>query len=164
MMANTQIMIVLALAALTAAAAGCVGPNDVPQPAPSVDQMVVQADLLSGSGGAGGIAGLQATVYFFRNGQAMPVTVEGGLELAVYEGVVSHDALAEARPFKLVRLTSRELGQYVGKSMVGWGYRVPAIWGKDAPAASAVTLVTRYLPARGPIVSGAPVTISLSAR
>lgn len=107
--------------------------------------------------------GLQVRVLFFRRGRALPVTVSGMLEFALYEGNVARDTPA-AQPFHTWRFSDRQLTGYLTRAPAGWGYGMPLAWGSRAPGTGTVTLVGKYISPDGRALLSAPVAIAIEPK
>jgi len=168
--ARVTILVPAALVLLTAVW-GCNGPAGKvsavpPRAVEQVDQIdVYAAPVAVNWDGRPGPDGIDVRVYLYQYARNLPVLVKGALEFAVYEGVVGADDIGRARPFRRWALDAEQLEQFLGRSMVGWGYNIRLPWAPAAaPATSSVTLAARYVPTAGRSVPAAPVTIATESR
>jgi hypothetical protein len=111
-----------------------------------------------------GADGLQMQVNFFRQDEALSVTVRGSLELTLYEGKLRPEQLAAARPLRTWRFEGAELSTYCGKSAFGWGYAMRLPWGASPPPGANATLGSRYTSPGGRVVAGRPIIVPLGPR
>jgi hypothetical protein len=131
------------------ALAGCTPPAPRP-PAPTVrvDNITMLAmPALVNLDGLPGPDGLRVdALYFFRADKPEPLPIAGTLEFRLYEGVVRRSNLGEATPLHTWRFSGERLQRSLRLKGVGWGYQMILPWEDDgpSPAASSVTLVSRY--------------------
>lgn len=159
----------LLVPALCAGLAGCNSAASIsatPPPAVGqVDSILVQTlPAAVNWDGQPGPDGLEARVYLFQYDRKLPVAAKGTLEFTVYEGILRAEGIAEAKPFYSWRFDGETLKEHLTRSAVGWGYTVRLGWGAAAPAASAVTLLSRYLPPEGRPIVARPITLATGPR
>jgi predicted small secreted protein len=104
--------------------------------------------------------GFEVAVWFFVNDQPAPVLVSGRVEILMFDGVVSPDALPAATPLHVWNFPGDRLGPFAGRvPLVGWGYNFGLLeWGDDAPTQNRVTVLVRYTAGPRPVYS-APQTV-----
>jgi len=106
--------------------------------------------------------GLQASVLFFLRARPLPVTVSGTVELLLFDGRVGRAEAETVKPLLVCTFRGDDLPKHLRRMRAGWGYSFVLPWGKQAPAAPAVTLAVRYLPPEGPPLYSQPVSIPLA--
>ena len=157
------------LAATLAAGCGDLGKVKVsswpPRPVTKVDEIIFRLtpptalnwDDLPGPDG------FQVQVHFFQVDRPLPVTIDGALDIALFEGRPSPDQLAEGRPFRTWVFEGDQLRKHLVRSIVGWGYAMRLDWAGNPPKASAVTLLARFRPAKGkaPFKTTAPLHVAM---
>ena len=99
--------------------------------------------------------GFKAAVWFFVNDQAAPVLVSGRVEILMFDGIVSPDALPTPEPLHVWSFPGDKLGQFAGRlPLVGWGYNFGLLeWGSDTPTQNRVTVIVRYTGGPKPVYS-----------
>jgi len=104
--------------------------------------------------------GFQTAVWFFVNGQDAPTLVNGQVEVLMYDGVVSADAVPTAAPLHVWAFPGNQLEPYADRHrLLGWGYNFGLLeWGDDAPTQNRVTVAVRYTGGDSPVYS-APQTV-----
>jgi len=160
--------VLVLLAALVAG--GCAGAHDGPAnsvPPPAVGP-VDKIDLLPSPTALSwdrrpGPDGVGVRVYFYQLAQPQPVTVQGTVELLLFEGPAGADEPAGARPSHVWRLKSEDLRPYLTRSIVGWGYVLRLPWGRRVPTSRSISLVVRYTSPDGKVLHSAPAAISMTA-
>ena len=108
--------------------------------------------------------GVRVTVYLYRLDRPEPVTIEGTLELMVYEEKVSPSDLHTREPFHVWRFGPEKLARQLFRGIVGWGYAMDLHWGTRGPRSRTISLVARYLPPEGPDVYSDPVVIAMNVK
>ena len=103
--------------------------------------------------GRPGPDGLELSALLFQSEAKMPVLGDGTMEFAIYEGILTNQQIAQAKPFYQWRFTTAELVQAQQRTQVGWGDRVPRT--------GSVTLTARFVPKNGPPVYSSPVVIPM---
>jgi len=108
--------------------------------------------------------GFSAMVMFFNNTRMEPIMVQGGVEIRMYDGALSADALETATPRQVWEFPGDQLGQYAGRHrLLGWGYNFGLLeWGANAPTQDRVTVVVRYLGGPRPVQSS-PTVVDVRA-
>ena len=159
----------LAATALAWALSGCTGPQTIsarpPSPVDQADRIVIECTSVAVNwDNRPGPDGLPVRVHVFRQAGKLPVTVKGRLEFVLYEGLVSPDETAKAKPFRSWRLEGEQLRSCLGRSPYGWGYVVPLAWGAAAPRTAWVTLLARYVPRKGAPISADLMNIPMGSQ
>lgn len=157
----------LLTACLVAAAvvvSGCPPPDAPPPQVVRVDQITLLAlPTALNWDNRPGPDGVQTIIHLFQQGPREPVLASGTLEFLLYEGRVSREELAAAKPFHIWPFTASEIEPYLGRSKAGWGYALRLPWGPKVPQSGSVTLAVRYTPlgAGGPTLYSAPTVIAM---
>lgn len=99
--------------------------------------------------------GIGVRIYFTAAGRAQGIEMNRGrLEVLMFEGALTDEALASATPRKVWSYSPTQLAPAIGTSALGTGYQLALNWGADRPRNGAVTVIARYLPPKGsPMVS-----------
>lgn len=99
--------------------------------------------------------GIGVRIYLTAAGRAQGMEMHRGrLEVLMFEGALTDEALASATPRKMWSYTPPQLAPAVGTSALGTGYQLALNWGEDRPRTGAVTVIARYHPPTGvPVVS-----------
>jgi hypothetical protein len=105
--------------------------------------------------------GVRVSVLLYQTSAAAPVLIKGTLEFLMFDGRIPDGSLASAKPLQTWSFTEQELATRQVATMVGWGYDVQLGWGRNVPAASAVTVIVRYKSPKGPVISSAPTIIAV---
>ncbi len=136
-----------------------------PPPVDEIDRIYLQVSPNAVNwDGKPGPDGLEAWVHLFRLSQPLPVTVRGTLRFTIYEGVISENDLASARPFHSWLFDGEKLKLHQVRLMAGWGYAMRLGWGRNKPTTSSVTLTAQYLPLQGNPVHANPIAIPIGPR
>ena len=94
--------------------------------------------------------GIGVRIYLTAGGRAQGIEMKRGrLEVLMFEGALTDEALASATPRKVWSYTPSQLAPAVGTSALGTGYQLALNWGADRPRNGAVTVIARYLPPNG---------------
>jgi hypothetical protein len=103
--------------------------------------------------------GVLLRAYLYQLDKPLPVAADGTLELMLFEGSITAEGLAAARPLQVWSFTAAELKPYLRPDEYGlWCYQFALRWGR-APISARATLVGRYLPPAGPPVRSEPTSI-----
>jgi hypothetical protein len=147
------------------AATGCNSPRKPSATPPqAVDEVhainVLSPPMAADWDGRGGPDGLSVSVHLWQADRVLPVTGRGTLVFTLYEGIIRAGDLDKAKPFQTWTFPGDQLPRYVGRSIAGWGYAFRLPWSRT-PGTSAVTLVVRFVPARGAPVQAQPIIIAV---
>ncbi len=155
--------LLLALPSVT----GCVPPNgsEGPRPVTRIEWIdlhvmptAVNLDDVPGPDG------LRAQVFLYQLARPEPVTVDGTLEMLLYEGNIPAASLDKHEPFHVWRFDAAELRGMLIRKLGLWGYSMELRWGRRAPTAAAVTLEARYSRPGGKTIHSVPSAIPLGTR
>lgn len=136
-----------------------------PKPVVRVDRIeVLSTPVALNFDSRPGPDGVAVKVYLFRVDRPEPVTVEGRLELMLYDQKISSSDLHTREPFHVWRLGPDELAMYLSRGIVGWRYAMDLRWGSRRPRGGTISLVVRYLSPEGPAVYSDPVAIAMGAK
>jgi hypothetical protein len=149
--------------------AGCEGPANTvtstpPKPVMDVSEVILEINppVPLNLDDRPGPDGLRARVYFAQKGD-LPVTVSGSLDMLLYELDASKpmEQTLQDEPFKTWSLTPADLNWAMGRTLIGWGYELPLLWGAQAPRTGKIMLRARYCSPTGQTVLSAPVVIEM---
>lgn len=150
--------------------AGCPGPaNKVtstpPKPVMDVSEVILEINppVPLNLDDRPGPDGLRARVYFVAKGD-LPVTVSGSLDMLLYELDASKpmEQVLQDQPFKTWLFTSADLDWAMGRTLIGWGYELPLLWGPQTPRTGKIMLRARYRSPTGQTVLSVPAIIEMS--
>jgi hypothetical protein len=156
--------------AVALTACGCAGPNQQvpltpPPPVDQVDAIHVQCSPVPVNwDGRPGADGLRVLVLLFRRGGDLAITGSGAVEFGLYEGQLGAGELDSVKPAHAWRFEGQALRACLTRTIFGWGYAMQLGWGADAPTTSSLTLVARYLPAKGAPRTYGPLVIPTGPR
>lgn len=131
--------------------AGVVG-STPPRPSAVVDNILceITPPVVQNFDNKPGPDGLQVRLMFFRNGQDLPVTVSGPVEIQIFEDR-SQSATASSRaqsvpatPFHTWKFESGQINRYLRKTLYGWVYVVPLQWGQHVPQSDKIAIRAIY--------------------
>lgn len=153
---------VLAVLALTGCATNSDKVGATPPPAQDrIDQVSLMSSPVATSWtGRSQPDGVEIALYAFRNDRKLPVTLDGTVRFTMYDGVVTGQALANARPFQTWQFDAVQLRDLSMRSAFGWGYGFRLGWDRP-PTNSSVTLMAEFRPALGPAVRADPVVVAV---
>ena len=114
--------------------------------------------------GEPGPDGISVVVLFFRRDQDLPVTVRGALEFALYDGVVQAAEIARVAPLRVWRFQGTQLSASLTRTAYGWGYSHRLGWGSSPPKTASATLLVKYVPPDGPVMSADPLVVPIGPR
>ena len=154
---------VAALLAAALVSGGC-GPSGVqpPRPVTSVQrvEMLVAPSPVNTDESPGPDA-IWAQVFFYQAAQPEPVTVEGTLEIRLYDGRLGPASQPATMPLHTWTFSGEQLEQRIIRWMGLWGYALPLAWGPDKPTGSTATLIARYQLSSGRWLHSAPAPIPI---
>lgn len=105
--------------------------------------------------------GVELSAMLFQTEGGTPMLGDGTMEFAIYEGILTSQQLAQAKPYYQWRFTTAQLAQAQWRMQVGWGYAFRLAWGDHVPRTASITLTGRFVPKAGPAVSANPVIIAM---
>lgn len=147
------------------ALAGCV---ENPAAPPSAVNEISDITVLSGQTAAHWDAdpqpdGLEVMIYLFnRYSSNQPVTARGVIEFDMYDGTLTVQSIATARPFSSSRTELAKLQGNLVRTAFGWGYSLRLPWGTSVPISGSVTLQIKYTSPAGREMLSAPITVAMS--
>jgi hypothetical protein len=149
-----------------AALAGCANhPNTAP---PNAVDEISDITVLSGQTAARwgtdpAPDGLEVMLYLFnRFTSNQPVTGRGAIEFDMYDGTLTAQSIASARPFSSTRTDLPKLQGTLVRTAFGWGYSLRLPWGANVPTSGSVTLQVKYTSPAGREMFSAPITVAMS--
>jgi hypothetical protein len=114
--------------------------------------------------GIPGADGFAVRVYANKNGDAKGATINAGiLEVLMFDGIVRTDDLMANQPTQSWKFGPKQLANFKDKTSLGMSYRFALRWQK-APTRGHITVVARYVSAKGELVYSAPSTISSASK
>lgn len=81
---------------------------------------------------------------------------EGKLEVLVFEGTVALAEPLTQTPTRIWAFSAKDLAPLAATGSLGTGYELPLRWTGTRPAGQRLTLLLRYTPPSGPILTSAP--------
>lgn len=93
--------------------------------------------------------GLQVQIRFYSGQPVRAVTVNGTLELLLFQGVVPAGRIAQAKPMRTWSFAGRPLRELAEPDLVGCYHMLRLDWGNLPPPVGSVTLIARYRPPEG---------------
>jgi len=165
-----NLFIVAGVAAMLAAG-GCgdqpagVTPAGAPTPVQAVDEvMLITSPAAISADGTARPDSFTAGVWFFSNSRGAklpPTLVRGRVEILMYDGALSANALRTATPLHVWEFPDDQLPQYVGKHRYyGWGYNFLLSWGNDVPTQDRITVIVRFT-GGGRTIESKPSTVTV---
>lgn len=114
-----------------------------------------------------GVDGFGVMVYAVTRAHPKPQPIRSGsLQVLMYDGIVSADAVAaeQRMPRRVWTFTSAELKALQTGSAIGTGYKLTLDWGEDAPASEGISIIARYRFLAGNLIDSAPSYIAVPVK
>jgi len=106
--------------------------------------------------------GFAIKIYGGNRTQPKPIAIEdGALEILMYDGVLTAEKAAAAKPLRVWTFNSDQLRRFMVKSSIGVGYNLTLRWEENRPTQSRVTLVARYSPPKAEPIVSAPSSLAV---
>jgi hypothetical protein len=114
---------------------------------------------LDGKPGADGFA---VRIYANKSGGAKGASITSGtLEILMFDGVVGAADLQNQPPQQTWKFTARQLSRSEETTSLGRGYKFALRW-DQMPKRNHITVIARYVPAKGPPIYSSSSTITAS--
>lgn len=161
--------------ALAAALAGCSTTGPSPRPrssssgssgnSPLAELHLFSAPTAINLDPEPGLDGFETRLYASSAARARgAVIAKENLEILMYDGVPSAEALSTATPLHVWTFTPSDLRRLATQTSLGTGYRLALKWGVDRPKESSFTVIARLRSLRGGVVTSSPSVIAMSLK
>jgi hypothetical protein len=109
--------------------------------------------------------GFIVKIYANSSKSAKPVPIERGrFDLLMFDGLLNSADGIPPKPLHTWSFTAKELTPFEIHSMIGNGYQLEPLWGKDKPSGDKISVIARYVSPKGVRVYSAPSVISVGPR
>ena len=139
----------------------CVGCGGLTTKADAIELQVMPAAI--SADGSGTPNAIVVMAYLYQLVQPQPVEAAGTLEMLLFDGNLSGQALESAKPLQTWRFGRADLVRFRTRGLPGWGYGMQLVW-TQRPSSNMVTVQARYVQGDGKTLRSAPVTISVEQK